>query len=977
VGTVTQGFFGPADGSIFWRGFTALRRSLPYLEDLPKFQLFMSLIHRVLQRIMGAVARLVCVCPGLIVTVGALLAAASIWIVVTRFNVVNNTSDLLSDKYPSKQNYNELRHDFGSDYRFIVLIQSPDPAKNRLAADEIGTYLETLKPQITTVLSKIDFSAIKPHLLFTRDSDELEKIAVQLEDQVKVQKQTEDKNQKIQQMALDLNSILSEANQKFDDKYLRQKKNWVDFKPFVKQFVSILNKVAAQADGKTLAQEKSKFSLEDNALDDFDANEMLAEHEYFSLQGGKAVLVFAYTGEEEKDSASPFSNTTATIRQHLKDMEAKYPGAKLELTGEPALDTDQMAEANTDSMKAGCITMALIIGLFFFSYRTFLRPTFALLVLIMAVLWSLGFALATVGHFNILSIAVIPMVLGIGIDFGIQILGRYEEELGHGRTINEAVTAALQHTGVAIITGGSTTAAAFFTLCFNDFVGLAELGVIAGCSMIFCITANLVVLPAVFILRDRKLSSGQLKANSSNSAWSFIQTWDRDMVRNPWLWIVISIVISIAAALSLPKLKFDYNLLNLDNSKASSVTTLYKVMDASKNDAGSQVSTIYASVVANNLDEARDLSKKLLALPVVAKVDSLLDLAPEDQEKKMPIIQRIVAAAAALNVKPATHKNVDIPGARHDIASLLTQAKEGLKQAKAYSGVSHIAKDAVAAFGEMVPALDRAGQALNSAPVDVIQKRFSASSTGAFSRMQTNMALLKTQKADRGLTLADIPPQLQKLYLAPNGKILLMVYGKQDLWERAPDEEFTLSVLTVAPKATGTPVLNYYATELLRVSYLWAAVWAFVAIVVLILLHFQSFKYLLLTLTPLVLAVLWRTGAMVWFGIEFNPANIVTLPLIIGIDVAFGVYIIDRYREDGKLSIFAGSTGKAIIMSSLTSLFGFSSLLISQFRGMFDIGQLMSLGIAIALVTAIFMLPQILVLLKPRAPEREPSPPKR
>jgi hypothetical protein len=277
----------------------------------------------------------------------------------------------------------------------------------------------------------------------------------------------------------------------------------------------------------------------------------------------------------------------------------------------------------------------------------------------------------------------------------------------------------------------------------------------------------------------------------------------------------------------------------------------------------------------------------------------------------------------------------------------------------------------------MIPALDRADKALNSAPVDVIQKRFSASSTGAFSRMQANMALLKSQKADRGLTLADIPPQLQKLFLAPDGKILLQVYGKQDLWERGPDEEFTNAVLSVAPKATGTPILNYFATGLLRDSYLWAAVWAFVAIVVLILLHFQSFKYLLLTLTPLVLAVLWRTGAMVWFGIEFNPANIVTLPLIIGIDVAFGVYIIDRYREDGKLSIFAGSTGKAIIMSSLTSLFGFSSLLISQFRGMWDIGQLMSLGIAIGLVTAIFILPQILALLKPGKPEGEADLPKR
>ncbi|MCE0497950.1 MAG: MMPL family transporter [Methylacidiphilales bacterium] len=939
-----------------------INTALPYFKETPKFQLFMSLIHRVLQWIMGQVARVVCARPALILAIGILFALGSIFVVWKRFNVINNTTDLLSDKFEPKRNYKELVHDFGSDYRFIVLIQSNDPAQNRQVADEVGQYLLTLKPQISAVLCKIDFSALKQRLLFTRNLDELQKIADQLKSQLNLQKKSQAQSE---QMALDLNSILDEANRKFDEKYLRKKENWTEFKPFVRQFVSILNKVTEQASGKKLPQAEYKAS-DDTAFGDLDATEMLAEHEYFSLQDGQSVLVFAYTGEDEKDSDAPFSQTTGRIREKLRQIEMEHPGVQVKLTGEPALDTDEMLMTKIDTTKASCITLALIIALFFLSYRTFLRPAFTFLTLIMAVLWSLGFALVIVGHFNILSIAVIPMVLGIGIDFGIQILGRYEEELGHGRTISEAVTVALQHTGVAIITGGSTTAAAFFSLCFNDFVGLAELGIIAGASMVLCITANLVVLPAIFILRDRNRTPEQLQTQSNDSAWHFIHTWDRDMVRHPWFWIVLSAVISVISILSLPYLKFDYNLLHLDNPSAESVKTLYQVMNASRNDQGAEVSTIYASVVADNLDQARDLAKKLAALPVVGKVDSLLDLVPENQDVKMPVIQQIVATASALNLKPPTNNNVDIPRARRDIESLLSQAKEALKQAKGFVGVSKIAKDAVAAFSEMVPALDRADKALNSAPVATIQQRFSASSSGAFTTMQKNMELLRIQKADRGLTLADVPPQLQKLFLAPNGKVLLQIYGKKDLWERAPDEEFVNQVLAVAPKATGTPVLNYYATELLRVSYLWAAVWAFATIVVLILLHFQSLKYLLLTLTPLVLAVLWRTGAMVWLNIQFNPANIVTLPLIIGIDVAFGVYIIDRYREDGKLSIFSGSTGKAIIMSSLTSLFGFSSLLVSTFRGMFDIGQLMSLGIAIGLVTAIFILPQILALLKPR-----------
>lgn len=926
----------------------------------------MSLIHRVLQRLLGLVARMVCARPGLILIAGLLLAAASVWVVATRFTVVNNTSDLLSDKFETKKDYNELLREFGSDSRFIVLIRSPDAVQNRLVADEVGPYLESLRPSITTVLYKIDFSAIKPRLLFTRDTDELEKIAKQVESEVKAQEQNVEHSK---QIALDLNSILNEANQKFNDKYLRKSDNWKDFKPFVSRFISILNKVSSQAEGKTTTGDTSKFNNDEDedAFADFDSNEMIAQHEYFSLKNGEAVLVFAYPGEPDKDGDSPYSKTVEKIRAHLVELEKKYPGVTIKLTGEPVLDADQIIASTLDSIKAGIITVILIIALFLFSYRAFLRPAMTFLVLIQAVLCSLGFALVYVGHFNVLSIAVIPMVLGIGIDFGIQILGRYEEELGLNHTVDESISAALQHTGVAIITGGSTTAAAFFTLCFNDFVGLAELGIIAGASMILCIIANLVLLPAVFVLRDRNRSQAELQAQSSNSAWHFIHSWDRDMVRTPWLWIFLSVIISIVSILSLPHLKFDYNLLHLQNQSADSVKTLYAVMDASKNDQGDEVSTIYASVVADNIEQGRELQKKLAALPEVARVDSLLELVPEGQDKKMPLIKRIVAAGAKLNVKASTNQNVDIPRARRDIASLLQQAREGLVQAKGYSNVSKIAKDAVVAFSSMVPALERANRALHATSEKVLQERFSSSSNGAFSRMQKNMELLKTQKADRGLELTDIPPQLQKLYLSPHGKILLQVYGKKDLWERAPDEEFVKAVLPVAPKATGTPVLNYYATELLRVSYLWASVWAFIAIVVLILLHFQSFKYLILTLTPLVLAVLWRTGAMVWFGLDFNPANIVTLPLIIGIDVAFGVYIIDRYREDGKLSIFAGSTGKAIIMSSLTSMFGFASLLISKFTGMYSIGQLMSMGIAIGLVTSIFILPQILVLLQPKA----------
>ena len=262
----------------------------------------MSLIHRVLQWIMGWVARFVCAFPGAILTASVILAALSIWVVLTRFDVVNDTSDLLSDKYAAKQNFNELRKDFGSDSRFIVLIKSPDPAANRKAADEIGPFLESLKPHVTTVLYKIDYSSVKPRLLFTRDVPELEKIAKQVEGEVSAQEQSEKTSE---QIALDLNSILDQANQKFSDSYLRQASNWKDFTPFVAQFISVLNKVSDQAEGKTTPQPSAKPATNDGGPEDYDANEMLAQHEYFSLQGGKTLLVFAYPGQADQTARRP------------------------------------------------------------------------------------------------------------------------------------------------------------------------------------------------------------------------------------------------------------------------------------------------------------------------------------------------------------------------------------------------------------------------------------------------------------------------------------------------------------------------------------------------------------------------------------------------------------------------------------------------------------------------------------------------
>ncbi len=943
----------------------------------------MSLFHRLLQRLMTATAFLVCSAPGTIVTISILMAGLGLYMIATRFDVVNDTSDLLSDAYPQKQDFNHLTTEFGSDARFLVLIQAKDTETKRRLADEVGAYLQTLTPQVSNVIARIDYSSIKPRLLFTRDLPELNKIADRVEAEVKAARGSDTNSG---QILLDLNSILKQANDKFNSGYLQESGNWKDFLPFVKQFVSVLNKASAQAEGANSTEpaktpdnnkpaDNSTDSSDLDSEENLDVDTQLRDKEYFSLANG-ALLVTAYPGEHEKGGDTPYANTVRTIRAHFLEMEKANPGASIQLTGEPALDLDQITDAQNDTTHAAVLTLLLILGLFFLSYKTMLRPALTFFSLIVAVLWSLGFSLAVVGPFNILSVAVIPMVLGIGIDFGIQILGRYEEELSRGQTVRDAIRQALEHTGIAIITGGSTTAAAFFTLCLSDFIGLSQLGSTAGASMILCMLGSLILLPALFYLRDRNGWPETLKNSSSQLAWRFLKTWDKDLVRYPWIWVVGSVILSVASILSLSHLRFDYNLLHLQSASAPSVKVLQQLMDATKVDVNgkeSETSTIYASVVVDNLDQAKELTDKLKALPVVSKVDSVLEILPSDGDTKLPVVKRIVTAAKSLNFAPASKAPIDLGKARKDVASLLDKATEGQKQAHGARNISSVARQADTAFSTMVPALARLKKALSADDTTLVQRFSPSHQGGAFTQLQKNVDFLKTQLDDRAPNLDDVPEALKKLFVGKTGKILLQVYGKKDLWEAAPDKEFVDSIIKVANHATGTPVLNYYATDLLIESYLKAAGWAFVAILVLILLHFQSFKYLILTVTPLVLAVLWRTGLMVLVGIEFNPANIVTLPLIIGIDVAFGIYIVDRFREDGEMRIFSASTGKAIIMSALTSFFGFVSLLIAQFRGVHSIGVLMSLGIAIGLVTSILILPQILVLLPDKRPVKSPN----
>ena len=208
-----------------------------------------------------------------------------------------------------------------------------------------------------------------------------------------------------------------------------------------------------------------------------------------------------------------------------------------------------------------------------------------------------------------------------------------------------------------------------------------------------------------------------------------------------------------------------------------------------------------------------------------------------------------------------------------------------------------------------------------------------------------------------------MPTPLRNRFIGVTGKYLLQVFPKGDVWQREPQEAFVQELRTVDPNVTGTPIQLLEYTTLLKDSYIEAAWYATAAIALMVFLHFRSLVCVVLALLPVAIGTIWMVGFMGWTGIPFNPANIMTLPLVVGIGVTNGIHILNRFAEERNPSILARSTGLAVLVSGLTTVAGFGSLILAKHQGIESLGYVMAVGTATCMVAALTFLPAVLTLL--------------
>jgi len=428
-------------------------------------------------------------------------------------------------------------------------------------------------------------------------------------------------------------------------------------------------------------------------------------------------------------------------------------------------------------------------------------------------------------------------------------------------------------------------------------------------------------------------------------------------------------------------------LLNMQSRGLPAVVTEKKLI------ASTTESVLFGAVVANSAEQAVELEKNLAKLPSVATNYSMATYLTEDQTEKLRLIGEIKKVIAPIHFASSTPSS-SIP---ESPANLLT-TQEVATNRQAASGpnsvrLEELSRTLYSTAGYFGYASDIAGKE-GDAPLskDLHNLRYSilelrrqmlsgdatatARKLGAYQQalfddVQSTFEAFRNQDTSSRLHIEDLPPALRHRFVGITGKFLIQVYPKENIWERDKQEQFIKDVRTVAPDFTGTPVQLYEYTTLLKVSYQQAAWYALGAIVLMVLFHFRNFSSIILALLPVGIGSIWLGGFMGLFDVPFNPANIMTLPLVIGIGVTNGIHILNRFAEEKNPSILSKSTGKAVFVSGLTTISGFGSLMLAQHQGIKSLGYVMSLGVAACMVAGLTFLPAILNLILARRGAKE------
>jgi uncharacterized protein len=610
-------------------------------------------------------------------------------------------------------------------------------------------------------------------------------------------------------------------------------------------------------------------------------------------------------------------------------------GFRVRVTGEPVMNYEELGAVATQSWHVAVISAVLFAAVVVLALRD-ARTVIALVgALLLSLVWSNGIAAATVGDLNMISAAFNVLIVGLGGEFGIHFAMRYLELAGRGRSRTDALVETAQSIGGSLFSSAVTTSIGFFIFMLTDFRGVAQLGLISGIGMFVSLASTLTVLPAL-------LAIGRPSAPPrAGSVPSWLGQLERVPLRQARAVRIGAVVLGLGGLALLPSIRFDYNLVALHDPNSEAVSTFEELLST-----GSSAPWAI-DVAAPDLASAEALASRLAELPSVAEARTVRDYVPKDQDDKLESIETASYLVPTAITAGPHRSDAERRAALARLAEESGRSEQGGDPAIAASAGR--LRKAIAAL--------LAGPASDAGTPAVLE----ALERDLVGSLPEQVRDLQGLVATEGVSLEDLPDDLTRQMVAPDGRARVQVLPRGDVGDSHELERFVREVRTVAPDAGGLAV---YTVEWGRVTWqamLAALVGGVACMFVFLVVLWRSVWDALLAFFPLALAAVLTCAALAVLGEPFNFANVIVLPMLIGMSIDSGVHLVHRHRsEPEEEDVLATSTARAVFFSTLTTMLAFGSLAFAPHRGIAAIGKLLTIGVGLVLVCYVIVLPAVL-----------------
>ncbi|WOH48894.1 MMPL family transporter [Bradyrhizobium sp. sBnM-33] len=630
------------------------------------------------------------------------------------------------------------------------------------------------------------------------------------------------------------------------------------------------------------------------------------------------------------NALEPGKDATDAIRRAATELNfpSQY-SARVRLTGPVPIANEEYSTVQDGAIVNGVATVLIVLVILWMALHS-AKIIFAVFVnLFIGLALTTAVGLMMVGSLNLLSIAFAVLFVGLGVDFGIQFSVRYRSERFKNEDLALALESAARRSAVPLSLAAMATAAGFLCFLPTDYKGISELGKIAGAGMLIAFISSITVLPAMLKLLHPP-------GESEPVGYAFLAPVDAFLERHRVIIVAGTLLLVVAGLPLLYFMKFDFNPINLRNPKAESIATFLDL----RKDPNTGANAI--NVLTNSEAEAKKIEARLEKLPEVLRVMSIDSFVPEDQPAKLQLI-----AKAAKVVGPALNPDsVDAAPTDEENVEALKSSVDSLRRAAGDGkGPGAVASRRLADALSKLAGSDQATR-------DKAQNIFVAPLKIVFEQLRNTMQA-------GPVTLKTLPPELLNSWKSKDGLIRVEALPKGDPNDNDNLRRFADAVLAAEPNAIGGPVSILKSGDTIVRAFIHAGIWALLVISLLLWLTLRRVTDVLMTMVPLLVAGAVTLELCVLIELPLNFANIVALPLLLGVGVAFKIYYVVAWRE-GRNNLLQSSLTRAIFFSALTTATAFGSLWLSSHPGTASMGKLLALSFVITLAAVLLFQPALM-----------------